>query len=228
MIALQSSAPLSFNSSFNGLPAEILLEIVPHIPYTPHNIFCLCLTCTKLNGLIKGHEHGLVAEITNHQFCARTLSLFPGIVPTRFEHLSILFRRIETLNEIHSQWLQIVNHGIELQWLKGRWESIHKAGLLLLYRIFDTDGHQAKIDLLYSLPATSLACLMFKLISSIKILRVYGPEPINASYARNDNEIRSDVELAFEELLLQHGPELFVVMLKAAKPERSKWAVRYV
>ena len=45
---------------------------------------------------------------------------------------------------------------------------------------------------------------------------------------------RSDIELAFEEMLLQHGPDFFIAMLKA-KSDRartcqtsSQWAIEYV
>lgn len=50
---------------------------------------------------------------------------------------------------------------------------------------------------------------------------------MNASYRSSDVMVRSDVGLAFEELLLQHGPELFVVMLKKEDKKKREWVVRY-
>lgn len=82
--------------------------------------------------------------------------------------------------------------------------------------------------MLRTLPATSLACLLFKLIASIKTLRVYGPEPINASFARHDSLMRSDVELAFEKLLLLRGPNVFVAMLVHARSATKDLTVGYV
>lgn len=218
------------------LPAEVWLEIIPHIPYSPQDLTSLRLTCVTLNGLVKHHEHSLVTDIKAAQFRRDSTQLFPGLALKTYANLSTLHRRLETLEELHGQWLEIVNHGVELHWLKGRWESIHKAGLLLLYRLLDAGTYEAKVKLLEQLPATSLACLLFKLISSIKILRVFGPEPINATYCKQDAMVRSDVELAFEELLLQHGPQMFAVMLKAGRLAgvaeidggRSERAVRYV
>ena len=217
----------SMRVTFNDLPSEIVLEIIPHVIYTPQSICCLCLTCRRLNSLIKHHEHGLVRSIRTGQFNINTLALFPGLQKD-YDGLKLLYERLETMEDIHNHRLRITSHGRELQWLKGRWEQIHKAGLLLLYRLQDAGNYDAKVQLLQSLPATSLACLLFKLISSIKILRVHGPEPINASYAREDVMARSDVELAFEELLLQHGPDFFVAMLKAGWPGRTTEVVKYV
>jgi hypothetical protein len=71
--------------------------------------------------------------------------------------------------------------------------------------------------------------LLFKLISSIKILRIYGPNPINGKFCSGDVMQRSDIELAFEEMLLQFGPEFFIAMLRAGevkKREQGLWAVR--
>ena len=214
----------STNGTFDNLPPEILLEVIPYIPYTPGNIASLGLTCRKLNDLIRTHEHGLVMSIKTAQFSRRTLDLFPGL-PDTYHGLRRLHYRLVTLEEVHTQWLRITSYSPELHWLKGRWEQIHKAGLLLLYRVQDAGPYEEELALMQRLPATSLACLLFKLISSIHILRVYGPEPINASYARHDMMVRSDVELAFEELLLQHGPDFFVAMLRAEQSSQTHWTV---
>lgn len=104
------------------------------------------------------------------------------------------------------------------------------SGLLLLHRLQDTGSYCHKVALINGLPSTSLACLLFKLVSSIKILRIYGPDPINSTYQSGDIMARSDIELAFEEMLLQHGPDFFIAMLKAGDakhiPQKdSNWAV---
>ena len=224
---LTATAAHAGSTGFNALPSELLLEIIPHVPYSPHSLSCLCLTCEKLNGLIKGHEHSITTAIQDWQFCQDTPALFPGLDHS-YSGLSQLYKRLETLDELHTHWLRVTNNGPDLNWMRDRWEQVHKAGMLLLYRITDCMTHDAKLNLLASLPATSLACLLFKLYSSIKILRIYGPEPINAAYAKQDIMQRSDIELAFEEMLLQHGPDFFVVMLQAGRPEKSAWAVRSV
>jgi hypothetical protein len=57
------------------------------------------------------------------------------------------------------------------------------------------------------------------LVSSIKILRIHGAAPIHGTYAAGDLLVRSDVELASEEMLLLHGPEWFLAMMRARKKE---------
>ena len=226
-LTLSATPILTRNGTFNNLPPEVLLDIIPYIPYSPSNISSLSLTCWGLNTLVIAHEQVLVTAIRKLHFRPRTISLFPGL-PKSYKGLRTLHYRLETLEDSHRHWLQIKNHSLELHWLKGRWEQVHKAGLLLLYRVQDTEGYEEKLMLLKQLSGTSLACLLFKLISSIHILRVRGPEPINAGYASGDIMVRSDIELAFEELLLQHGPRFFVVMLEAGKTSGKKeWAVRY-
>lgn len=218
---LPTTTPLTIGS-FNNLPPEVLLEIVPFVPFSPRTLSCLCLTCARLNVLIKQHENSLVSDIKETQIPQSALQLFPSLNTATYDGLSTLHKRLTTLSDLHDQWLQITSHGPELDWLKGRWETIHKTGLLLLYRLQDTGSYCNKVALINGLPATSLACLLFKLISSIKILRIYGPEPINGYWSAGDIMARSDVELAFEEMLLQYGPDFFVAMLRAGGRQDKK------
>lgn len=235
----QSINMLSLESvSLDALPAEVLLDIIPYIPFSPNSFKGLCLTCTRLHLLVKHHEHGIVRAIKRNQFSSLSLELFPDLATNNFHGLTILRSRIESLEDLHSQWLRITSNTPDLRWLKGRWENIHKAGLLLLYRLQDSGTYCNKVSILNGLPATSLACLVFKLISSIKILRIYGPDPIRETYQADDIAARSDIELAFEELLLIHGPRFFIAMLKAGEVcsqssnsdarKETQWAVEYV
>ncbi|EMC94050.1 hypothetical protein BAUCODRAFT_219548 [Baudoinia panamericana UAMH 10762] len=228
----------------DSLPAEIWLEIIPHVEYTPSALANLRLTCKRLHKIIERHETGLVADIKRAQLPQTSTCLFPGLRIDSYRALSVAHTRLATLDEIHKHWLKVTCHSCELEWLKGRWERIHRAGLLLLYHLQDleparthhADGmcdhnmfkdgtYCAKISLLQRLPATSLACLLFKLIASIKILRVYGPEPVHGRYAAEDSGLRSDIELAFEELLLQEGPTMFVALLTDGH-QKGDWALR--
>lgn len=229
MLAIQRHPVVLPQTSLDSLPNELLLEIIPHI-YTPHDLFCLCLTCTRLSTLIKTHETTLVKHILRLQ-PPISLRLFPGLPTKTFSDLETLHTRLSTLSDLHEKWLQITSHGPELHWLKGRWEGIHKAGLLLLHRLQDSGSYNYKVSMLNGMSKTSLACLLFKLISSIKILRVYGPEPIKGTYAAGDVMQRSDIELASEEMLLEYGPGFFISMLKAGEQkvgesEKDIWAVR--
>ncbi|QIW96093.1 hypothetical protein AMS68_001611 [Peltaster fructicola] len=213
-------------TSFASLPPEIILEIIPRIPYDPESLLRLQLTLRSFRSLIESHEHSMVSEIRAQQYTKSTLRLFPSLAHD-WRGLSVLHRRLQTLADVHEHWLKITHNGPELHWLRDRWEAAHKAGMLLLYRIRDNETHEAKMSTVRALPATSLACLLFKLYSSIKILRIYGPEPINLSFAAGDLVLRSDIELAFEEMLLTHGPDFFVILLKSGRPdcEQRGWAI---
>jgi hypothetical protein len=185
----------------------------------------------RLHLLIKNHEHSLVKSIKKCQRSTTGFRLFPSLKTNTFDDLNILYTRLSTLEDLHEQWLRITSYGPELNWLKGRWESVHKAGLLLLHRLQDSGSYNYKVAMLNGLSSTSLACLLFKLISSIKILRIYGPEPIKGTFCAGDVMQRSDIELAFEEMLLQYGPNFFITMLKAGEScpprEQGMWAIRY-
>jgi len=89
-------------------------------------------------------------------------------------------------------------------------------------------SHCAKSDLLHLLPATSLACLIFKCYSAVKILRVHGPDPVHSRCGWEDPGFRCEVELAVEELLLLHGAGFFVSLLEEGSSRSSEdgWAVR--
>jgi len=177
-----------------------------------------------------------------------------------------------SLTALHANWLHLTSHGPELGWLKDRWEAVHKAGTLLLWRLgdvarFSVEGiardalegtrttttspqqeeeeeeypgekedlaaltiahqsHAAKTDLLHLLPATSLACLIFKCYSAVKILRVHGPEPVHSRCGWEDTGFRCEVELAVEELLLVKGAEFFAGLLEAGTGGGDgNWAV---
>lgn len=231
--------------ALTNLPPELLLQIIPHIPHDPVTIRALRSTNRQLYSLLKAHEKTLVPAIRATSYRTKPL-LFPSLPLDSYTHLATLHSRLETLSAFHANWLHLTSHGPEVNWLRDRWESIHKAGTLLLYRLRDYSElsgfsecssspntgtnaacHAAKTDLLNLLPATSLACLVFKCYSAIKILRIYGPEPANASFAKEDVGTRCEVELALEEMLLVHGAEFFVALLECGKEGggRGKWAV---
>lgn len=222
---------------FHTLPSEVLLEIISAVPFSPNNFLSLRLTCRRFHAVLTQHE-GPIAKLTAcRTYAPRTLQLFPCLEDTMnsIRTLSRLHTRVTTLEQVHVRWLKITSHSPDLEWLKGRFEGVHLAGLLLLYHLQDLplrprptatqDDDESgprlpictgcqRLHFLRSLPATSLACLLFKLIASIKILRIYGPEPINEAWRKGDMASRSDVELVCEELILRNGPWFFLALLQ--------------
>lgn len=223
-------------ASLMTLPPELILQVIPHIPHDPKDLQALKSTSRYFYSLLTTHETTLVPAIRKISYQTTPL-LFPSLLLESYDQLANLHTRLATLAEFHANWLHLTSHGPELNWLRDRWESIHKAGTLLLYRLRDSSdsvidgnseaGHTAKVDLLHLLPATSLACLVFKCYSAIKILRVHGPEPAHAAFAKDDAGMRCEIELALEEMLLVHGAEFFVAMLAAGREGGGKgqWAV---
>jgi hypothetical protein len=218
------------------LPPELMLQIIPHIPHDPEDLKALKATNRYFYTLLTAHETTLVPAIRKTSY-QNTPLLFPSLLLESYDQLASLHSRLATLADLHANWLHLTSHGPELNWLRDRWESIHKAGTLLLYRLRDCSdvftetnsdsAHSSKVDLLHLLPATSLACLIFKCYSAIKILRVHGPEPAHAAFAKGDAGARCEIELALEEMLLTHGAEFFVAMLQAGRESggKGKWAV---
>lgn len=229
---------------FHSLPAEILLDIVSSVPFTPANFFALHLTCRRFHDILTHHEGPIAAATRRQTFDAKTVALFPGLKEESLRNLGRLHTRVETLAAVHEQFLKITHNSPELEWLKGRFQGVHKAGLLLLYHLQDLrlrpaaaatqEGlspiceHCQRVLFIRSLPATSLACLLFKLISSVRILRIFGPEPIRESWKKGDAGARSEVELVCEELILRNGPWFFVALMdNDVRPAKNGSAVGY-
>ncbi|KAK4902336.1 hypothetical protein LTR27_001240 [Elasticomyces elasticus] len=226
------------------LPPELWLNIIPLIPYTPTQLSTLRLISRHHNSLIILHEKSLASHLKTQTFDTTTLRLFPGIAVSSYRHLATLHTRLQTLQTLKAAWPAIttaggVNTNRELAWLEGRYEAVFTTGILLLYRLQDTTSagthihssvegtlcpHCAKLALIAGLPAGSLACLLFVLVAAVKILRVHGPDPINARWCKDDMEIRSEVELACEEVLLESGPVVFMGLLDE-RHKHSGWAL---
>ena len=215
------------NCPFHTLPTEILLEIISSVPFTPADFLSLRLTCRRFHDVLTHHEAPIAAATRRRTFDAKTTILFPGLHDDSLRNLGRLHARVQTLESVHEHWLKITQHSPQLEWLKGRFEGVHKAGLLLLYHLQDlrlqkstnAEGspiceHCQRAAFLRSLPATSLACLLFKLVSSVRILRVHGPEPIAEGWKKGNVGARSDVELVCEELILRNGPWFFLALLQ--------------
>ncbi|KAK6440546.1 hypothetical protein LTR95_003235 [Oleoguttula sp. CCFEE 5521] len=209
-----------------SLPVEIILEIMPHIPFSPSQFQTLRKISPTFESAVASHEKSLVNAIRGRQYTESTIASFPGLSQS-YTGLSTLHSRLDTISGLSDLWPRLTSNTPDLSWLRDRWLVIHKLGTLLLYRLQDCSTHDARTDLLHALPTSSLATLYFTLYSSLKLLRYHGPEPINGSYSKDDSEARADIELAFEEMLLQHGPEFFLSLLHAGERQGSEepgWA----
>nr|OQO18370.1 hypothetical protein B0A51_14776 [Rachicladosporium sp. CCFEE 5018] len=209
------------------LPIEIVLDIIPHVPFSPSQFQSLRTISPTFNSAIANHERSLVRAIRGRQYTESTIVSFPGLLQS-YTGLSTLHSRLDTISGLSDLWPRLTTGNPDLAWLRDRWITMHKLGSLLLYRLQDCSTHDARTDLLNALPATSMATLYFTLFSSVKVLQCHGPEPINGSYSKGDAEARADIELAFEEMLLQHGLDFFMSLLRAGtRPQCNEpgWAI---
>lgn len=240
---------------FHTLPPELLLSIISAAPFTPADFLALHLTCRRFHEVLTQHETPIAINTKRRTFSSRTIALFPGLENHDLRSVRRLWSRVRELEEVHERWVEVTTSSSsgrgdgggegELTWLQSRFEGIHKAGLLLLYRMHDLHLQQNHPDptsaeppicthctrtvFLPSLPATSLATILFTLISSVRILRVHGPEPVNARWGTGDVERRSDVELVCEEMILEHGVWIFLALLRGdVEGKDTTGAVEYV
>lgn len=269
------SYALAHSKPLPNLPPELWLEIIPRIPYSPSLLPTLRLTHPNLTLLTSAHQQTLTSALLTHHFPSRTTlrSLFPDLKLKTYAALATLYTRLQALDALGGKWLQITSHGPDLHWLKGKWEGLHRAGLLLLWRLRDVsyteddcnsssfgygsdsrgddhssactlEAYEKKLALLRALPLPSLACLLFKLVSCVRILRVLGPEPwFSCGVCRHgaceflvresggdvgERKHAGEAELVVQECLLEHGPEVFGGLLASEGEKKGSWARRYV
>ncbi|KAF2214158.1 hypothetical protein CERZMDRAFT_83530 [Cercospora zeae-maydis SCOH1-5] len=179
----------STQASFATLPPELLLEIIPRIPYSPASLLSLLLASRTFHSLIKSHESSLTRSIISYQIpLHQQENYFPTLGHlTTFAHLSTYHTRIQTLSNLVGEYPASLSSGNnEIHHcpscsasaisflLQPRWSNLHKTGLLLLYRLQDTRSYCHKVALLNGLPAISLACILLALLAQNRMLRVSG------------------------------------------------------
>ncbi|PIA94667.1 hypothetical protein CB0940_08803 [Cercospora beticola] len=183
----------SSQTSLATLPPELLLEIIPQISYSPESLLSLILTSRTLHNLIKSHEYSLTRSITHHQIPQKQQSNhFPSLDQiTTFANLSTYHTRLQVLSNLVDKYPSLgttnknnptthTHHhcpscSTSTLWLLNpRWSTLHKTGLLLLYRLQDQGSYCHKVALLNGLPAISLACMLLALLAQNRILRASG------------------------------------------------------
>ncbi|KAK4561239.1 hypothetical protein LTR86_004556 [Recurvomyces mirabilis] len=133
--------------SASNLPAEIWLDILSLIPYTPHQLLHLRLLSKRLDALITTHEKSLVRHFLrlrqnkddNGKSLQNDLSLFPDLEVKNYPDLDRLYTRTTSFRTLQKTITEIVEKTEELEWLAGRYEPIFHTGLLLLHRLQDIE-----------------------------------------------------------------------------------------
>ncbi|KAF2153112.1 hypothetical protein K461DRAFT_267752 [Myriangium duriaei CBS 260.36] len=212
----------SSTASLDGLPAEILIDILSEVNYGPSLRTDLRLVNRRFKEVTDSYEHCIAGKILASQF-AWAPRQFPGLLggdargakKPGWKELATVFHRTAVLTNIKSR-CKVIREGRSEHsaWTTCRAITFHHTGLLLLYRLSDCKSHAEKAALIQSLPASSLAVMLFTLMVSVHLLRAIGPSMV--LYWTDPpltEESRSDIELACEEVLLRDGPDFLLGLL---------------
>lgn len=220
--------------SLSSIPTECLIDILSSVDYTESTRSDLRGVCKRFQSTVDSYEHSIVRTIVTQQFdWARRQypSLFSDGMTMTWSSMDVLFRRISVLSSIKSRCLIVRQGNAEhSSWTTYRALTFHYAGLLILYRLKDcrkrtplvyhatplteTATNEGKRALILSLPKASLAILTFTLMMSIHVLRALGPELVLHWVSPPQEDARSEIELACEEVLLRDGPEFLLGLLQ--------------
>ncbi|TKX23900.1 hypothetical protein C1H76_3838 [Elsinoe australis] len=210
------------SASLDGLPNEILLDILSEIQYDPSLESNLRLVNKRFQQVTDGYQHCIASNILNTQFSWAPRQ-FPGLFEKSkqngkapgWRELAAIFHRTAVLSNIKSRCKVMRETNSEHSaWTTCRALTFHHAGLLILYRLADSGSAEAKAELLRGLPKGSLAVLLFTLMVSVHLLRAIGPQMVLYwSDPPLTEDTRSDIELACEELLLRDGPTFLLGLL---------------
>ncbi|KAF4549472.1 Hypothetical protein D9617_21g096930 [Elsinoe fawcettii] len=219
---MSPSPQLLLSASLDGLPNEILLDILSEVDYDPTLEANLRLVSKRFKQVTDNYQHCIASNILNTQFSWAPRQ-FPGLFEKAkqtgkapgWRELAAIFNRTAVLSNIKSRCKVIREGNSEHSaWTTCRALTFHHTGLLVLYRLADTSSAVEKAKLLRSLPKGSLAVLLFTLMVSVHLLRAIGPQMV--LYWTDPpftEETRSDIELACEELLLRDGPSFLLGLL---------------
>ncbi|GAB7350826.1 hypothetical protein MBLNU459_g1360t1 [Dothideomycetes sp. NU459] len=198
-------------ASLAALPAEILLEAITLVPYTPTSIKSLKLVCRRFNGVVCDYEHSVARSIVQAHFPHRLMDKFPSLSQRsgiNYAMVEKLHDRLNVLRFIEKNCNDIKERdGKHSSWMETRWIRLQSVGLLLSYRLCDCGGHEEQAELLRQLPYTSLAALFCTLMISIQQLRADGPDILHHHSPVQVRAFRTEIELACQELLLERGPD---------------------
>ncbi|KAI9722247.1 MAG: hypothetical protein M1812_001719 [Candelaria pacifica] len=212
------------------LPVEIILEIIFRLPFSAKGFRDLLLVNKRLHSIVRTYERSLSNTIATSQYTLEA-SLFPPnavthnhntVTKTRpsFSYLKTLSCRHDILSTIIAKTADLnIDTTYHLRECLPQWQRLQKCGLLLLYLLHDHPTHALKSVFLASLPLPSLALLNLSTLFGTRVASTLGTGIIHSSFAANDAETRSDINLVFAELMLRHGPAFLCNILNKEEKE---------
>ncbi|OCL15340.1 hypothetical protein AOQ84DRAFT_43129 [Glonium stellatum] len=188
--------------SFETLPAEVVVEVIANVEFTPSTFRDLHIVHKRLTEVLWNYQQSITKSITLSQF-PNVLVDFPTATSRSYCWLSKCSRRYDVIEDITSILLSYDN----TYRVSKHNASLVSAGFLLLYRLQDLPEYSSKVNLLKALPIDSLISIFLALFYCKSSARDYGVGMINKNYYHDIREIRSDIELVFTELGMVHGPQ---------------------
>lgn len=134
-------AQLIFPNLVN-LPAELLLEAISLVPYTPSSTKSLRLVCRRFDTIMQNYEHSIAESLVRNNFPDHYLRRFHGLSQQHggatYATVNELYHRLQTVRGIEKNCHDINERtGKQIGWMRTRWIQVQGVGLLLLYRLCD-------------------------------------------------------------------------------------------
>ncbi|KAF2189706.1 hypothetical protein K469DRAFT_747728 [Zopfia rhizophila CBS 207.26] len=190
-----------------SFPAELLLEVIQHVPFDDAFVAKLSLIHPRIKSLLTNHEISITKHFIRSQL-PHALTDFPTEVKNiGYAWLSQCIHQYDTMDGVMAtltselNCFAVQNHNMALV----------NTGLLLLYRLFSFDAHEDKIAFIKSLPRDPLTA-MFLAVHYSKYTARYNAKGIinQRTYGRfldtNQLLLRNEIEFSFSEGVMNLGP----------------------
>lgn len=220
-----------------ALPAEILLSIIETVPLERATLLNLHLTHPSIRRLLQNYEIS-VSRNNAKAYMRHATTDFPPprdgeeIVDGKGKKVGYerkagyawLFRTMQRY-DICDAVMSVLTSPFVCHNVRGLNQCAILTGLYLLYRVVDLGDYEAKLQYLDTLALDPLTAILLTIWHATLISRYHGLGAINSvTYTHqherghyqldaNQLELRSEIENAFAEAVMEHGPSFIYGIL---------------
>lgn len=204
--------------SLDGLPSEVLLKIIEHVPFDQSTFEAITHINPRFRQLMAKYSHSITREIARSQYPVISRMYPPpseaqSMLEARLQWLAILEHWSTTVKRILDLITQgpleeLVSAGKHASWMRSL-----ETGLHICYRVQDCKLYTEKVAYINSLPLLSIALLYVTLIFSLRTAEDLGTCIMHPDHGPETEEERRELCLCFEECTLQHGPDFLYKIL---------------
>lgn len=131
----------SLTAGLGELPTEILLNIIPKIPWSRNGLRELRLVCRRFSDIAQEYEHSLSFDLIESQFPSCSSLRFPNLFETmgvRYDTVDLVQRRWDALARAEKSCYTIrERRDKNAEWMTDRCVKLQGVGLCLLFRLQD-------------------------------------------------------------------------------------------